>query len=69
VSIYSPDKSYAVFSEQYWKSDSVDNRDCGFHYNKKEPLFSQIQKLNNLVPKNSLYTGSGSENSEYNNFI
>ena len=66
VSIYSPDKPYKVYEEEYRKSDKRDEVWIDIDYN--ESIFNNIQNLYNLTPKCSLYTWSKSENSRYNNF-
>ena len=67
LAMFSSDKPYKVYEQDYWKSDKWDPTSYGRDYNFLEPFFRQFKKLlievphPNLVQKNNV-------NSEYTNY-
>lgn len=66
VSLYSPNKPYKVFDQEYWWSDKWEAMDFGQDYDFSRPFFEQFKELYDRVPKLNIIN-SGSENSEYTN--
>ncbi|MFK7780439.1 MAG: hypothetical protein QM490_04890 [Candidatus Gracilibacteria bacterium] len=68
ISMYSPDKSYKVYTHDEWFSDKWDAMDYGVNFDFSKSFFEQINKLIFEVPLLGL-TNSESENSSFNNYI
>lgn len=64
VSIYSPDKPYKVYHQDYWWSDKWDPMEYGREFDFTRSAFDQFSKLLQAVPRPSLIN-TNSENSEY----
>ncbi|MDD5770253.1 MAG: hypothetical protein PHE25_04735, partial [Candidatus Gracilibacteria bacterium] len=67
ISIYSPDKKYKVYDQNYWWSDNWNALDYGKVFDFSKSFFEQFGELMREVPKISLIT-MNQENSEYSNF-
>ncbi len=68
VSIYSPDKSYKVYHQDYWWSDRWNALDYWKDFDFSRNFFEQYAKLQWEVPRMSLFN-KNTQNSEYNNYI
>jgi len=68
ISIYSPDKKYKVYSQDFWWSDKWDAMNYWKEFNFNENFFEQFNKLINEVPKISTFI-IWSENCSYNNIL
>jgi hypothetical protein len=66
VSIYSPDKEYKVYSQDFWWSDKWSALDYGRDFDFEKPFFEQIDKMMKEVPRSSVINGLN-ENSYYCN--
>ncbi len=66
ISIYSPDKDFAVYSPEVWWGDDWDARDYGMDYDFNRPFFEQFAELVQKVPRLALMNVNG-ENSDYCN--
>ncbi|MBU0648458.1 hypothetical protein KJ855_04745, partial [Patescibacteria group bacterium] len=66
VSLYSPNKPFAVCDQQYWWSDKWNPMDYGREFDFNRPFFDQFKELYDAVPKANIMN-SNSENSEYTN--
>lgn len=66
ISIYSPDKPYTVYHQDYWWSDAWDPIDYGREFDFSRSAFEQFWELMKEVPRISLLNGY-SDNSEYCN--
>ena len=66
ISIYSPDKSFIVYSQEAWWSDSWDSRVYGRDFDFSRSFFDQFYELRKAVPRLALMNVR-SENSEYCN--
>ena len=66
ISLYSPDKDFTVYSQDYWWSDKWDARDYGRDYDFSRPFFEQFKDLQKVAPRLSLLN-TKAENSEYCN--
>ncbi len=66
ISMYSPNKPYAVWCHDCWFSDGWDGRDLGIEYDPAKPFLNQFAELWNKVPKVGLMH-ERSVNSEYVN--
>ena len=69
LSIYSPDKSYRVYSNHEWWSDKWDPLSYGQDYNPNESFFSQFSKLLKKVPRLNLYVDNLCEKCDFSNQI
>jgi hypothetical protein len=67
VSIYSPDKPYTVYHQDYWWSDAWDPLSYGKEFDFSRSAFEQFGELMQVVPRPSLLN-SHTENSEYVNY-
>ena len=69
VSIYSPDKPYTVYHQDYWWSDAWDPMGYEREFDFTRPFFEQFADLMGMVPRISLINDNGriSENCEYCN--
>ena len=65
VSIYSPDKPFKVFHQDYWWSDSWDPMSYGREFDFSRSFFEQFGKLMEKIPHLALTAAFDSENSEY----
>ena len=66
VSIYSPDKSYTVYHQDYWWSDAWDPLTYGRAFDFTRSAMEQMEEMMREVPRISVLNGYG-ENSEYCN--
>ena len=66
ISIYSPDKPFTIYDQEYWWGDEWDPRDFEREYDFSRPFFEQFRELQLRVPRVSLFT-LNAENSEYTN--
>ncbi len=64
VSVYSPDKPYKIFSQEYWFSDNWDPIDYGQTFDFTRSFFEQYYELSKDAPRANMVTVSN-ENSEY----
>ena len=64
VSMYSPDKPYPVYDQEYWWGDSWDPLSYGQDFDFNKPFFEQFKELQSKVPRLSMYNYN-SENSYY----
>ncbi|MDC0358435.1 hypothetical protein OAO01_06430 [Oligoflexia bacterium] len=70
LSIYSPDKPFPVYENDYWWSDKWDAGDYGRAFDFTKPFFEQFYALQSVVPHCSLAVIKPSiENSEYCNQV
>ena len=67
ISVYSPEKPFKVYDQDYWWSDKWDPLDFGRDFDFKKSFFDQFKDLQHAVPRISLIN-KGSENSVYNNW-
>ena len=67
ISIYSPDKPYTVYHQDYWWSDAWDPMTYGREFDLSRSAFEQFNELMREVPRPSLLNAS-CENSEYTNY-
>lgn len=67
VSIYSPDKPYTVYHQEYWWSDAWDPMSYGKEFDFGRGVFEQMRELMGEVPRPSLLN-TNIENSEYVNY-
>ena len=67
ISMYSPDKKYRVYKQDFWWSDTWDALDYGKNFDFEKNFFEQIGALIKVVPKLSLST-EALENSPYVNY-
>ncbi len=65
ISIYSPDKPYTVYHQDYWWSDAWNPLDYGREFDFSRGAMEQFGELMSEVPKNNLTGAFDSENSEY----
>ena len=65
VSIYSADKPYTVYHQDYWWSDAWDPLDYGRVFDFSRSFFEQFGKLMEKIPHLALTAAFDSENSEY----
>ena len=64
--MYSPDKPYKVYNQDFWLSDKWDAIDYWISFNFNKSFFEQLKNLDNNVPKMSL-SNLLIDNSEYVN--
>jgi len=69
ISIFSPDKLHTVFDQDYRWSDNWDQMKYWQEINFEESFFSQYEKLVIKMPKRALVRWTGSENSDYANWV
>ncbi|EKE27930.1 MAG: hypothetical protein ACD_3C00125G0004 [uncultured bacterium (gcode 4)] len=69
ISIYSPDKSYAVYENSAWWSDRWNPFDYGRDFDFNKSFFEQFDSLMRAVPKSALNAWNDNINSDYNNYI
>lgn len=67
ISIYSPDKPYTVYHQDYWWSDKWDPMSYGKDFDFSRGAFEQFGEMMNMIPRPSLLNTS-LENSEYVNY-
>jgi hypothetical protein len=67
VSIYSPDKPFIVYHQDYWWSDKWDPMSYGREVNMEMSMMEQFGEIMREVPKPSLLNAN-LENSEYVNY-
>ena len=68
ISIYSPDKSYTVYHQDYWWSDAWDPLKYGREFDVTKSFFDQWKDYSDLIPRQALIA-KDCENSEYVNFV
>jgi hypothetical protein len=68
VSIFSPDKPYIIYSQDYWWSDKWDPIDYGREFDFRYSAFEQYSELIWKVPMQSNY-GFQNENCDYTNYL
>jgi len=69
ISIYSPDKPFKVFNQEFWWSNKWDTMDYWMDYNFSKTFFEQYKTLTDNVPKVSLISDYiNNENSAYTNY-
>lgn len=66
LSIYSPDKDFAVYEQKYWWSDDWDPMSYGREYDFSKPFFQQWKELHDVFPLQNL-SNSKAVNSDYCN--
>lgn len=64
VSIYSPDKPYKIYQQDYWFSDKWDSLKYGRDFDLSRGFFEQFKELQLDVPRANMMTMQN-ENSEY----
>ena len=69
ISIYSPDKDYIVYDQDFWWSENWELEMNREDFNFWESFFSQFYTLSKKVPKRALVKWTGSENCAYTNCI
>lgn len=67
LSIYSPDKPYAVYEHREWYSDKWDPLSYGKAFDFSRPFFEQMDALLHAVPMRSVNLQAENENCEYTN--
>lgn len=55
ISVYSPDKSYKVYHQDYWWSDKWDAMDYGNDFDFNKSFFEQFEDLIKNVPSIALW--------------
>ncbi len=68
ISIYSPDKPYKVYNQDFWWSDNWDAMDYGIDFDFKRWFFEQFEELMKIVPKIDKLK-INTQNCDYNNII
>ncbi len=69
ISIYSPDKPYTVYHQDYWWSDKWNPMEYGKEFDFTRGAMEQFQKLFDTIPMPSLVADTSlNVNSEYVNF-
>lgn len=68
ISIYSPDKPFKVYHQDYWWSDAWDPMDYGRDFDFGKGFFGQFAKLSHQIPKPALYIDGSMERSSYCNY-
>ncbi len=68
ISIYSPDKPYTVYHQDYWWSDAWDAMKYGREFDFSRSAMEQMEKLIREVPRMALVEFNN-ENSSYSNFV
>ena len=68
VSIYSPDKPYKVYHQDYWWSDAWDPMSYGRAFDFTRSAMEQMGELMRMVPNQSI-GWVNNENSEYTNYL
>jgi hypothetical protein len=66
ISIYSPDKNYTVYNQDFWWSDSWEALSYWREFDFSKSFFTQFNELNNKVPKLAIIWANN-ENSSYCN--
>lgn len=66
ISMYSPDKPFKVFDQEYFWGDTWDPRNYGRNFDFERPFFEQFRELQVATPRLSLFNYQ-SENSYYTN--
>ncbi len=66
ISMYSPDKPYKVYNQDFWWSDWWEALDYGRDFDFSKTFFEQFGKLIREVPRMSVF-GKNNENSFYTN--
>ncbi|MDD5770497.1 MAG: hypothetical protein PHE25_06005 [Candidatus Gracilibacteria bacterium] len=66
ISIYSPDKLYKVYEQNYWWSDNWNPLDYGINFDFNKSFFKQFEELIKEVPRCAL-EASDNENSNFTN--
>lgn len=66
ISMYSPDKPFPVYMQEYFWSDKWDPLDYGMDFDFNRPFFDQMKELQNKTPRLSIWNYNG-ENASYCN--
>ena len=66
VSIYSPDKPYTIYHQDYWWSDKWNPMDYGREFDFGRGFFEQFEELKSSFPRCAILNGYN-ENAEYTN--
>jgi len=66
ISMYSPDKSYKIYDQKFWRSDSWDPMSYGQDFDLSKTFTEQFMNLLKKVPQVALI-GNNNENSAYSN--
>lgn len=66
ISMYSPDKPFPVYDQEYWWGDTWDPLSYGRDFDFNRGFFEQFFELQNVVPRVSLFNWQ-SQNSYYTN--
>jgi hypothetical protein len=69
VSMYHADTKAPVYASMEWKSDAHDPRIYGRDFDFSRPFFAQFSQLVEVVPRLSLFSKRGNENSAYTNYM
>ncbi len=67
ISMYSPDKPYKVYNQDFWWTDNWNPMDYSMDFDFSKSFFEQFKILKNKTPAFSLFTWWMMENSEYTN--
>lgn len=65
ISLYSADKPYTVYKENYWWSDKWDVMDYGRDYDFSKSFFEQFGELLHEVPRRGMHQDGTHEGSDY----
>jgi hypothetical protein len=68
ISLYSPDKPYKVYKEEYIWSDEFDPLKYGRDYDLKKDFFEQFHRLRMDVPRGAMQHDGTDENCEYSTY-
>lgn len=68
LSMYSTEKPFQVYDQEYWWSDNWDPMQYGRDYDFNRPFFEQYKELMDKVPRRNLFTAyKHDENCDYTN--
>ncbi len=68
ISLYSPDKPYAVYSEAAWSGDAWDPMTYATDFDFSRSFFEQFDALLHRVPRRGMHQDGLAENSDYTAF-
>lgn len=68
VSIYSPDKPYTIYDQEYWWSDAWDPMSYGREFDFERSTMEQYRELFKKIPHLGILSFA-TENAEYNNHV
>ncbi len=69
ISMFSPDKKFRVYQQDFWWSDSWELTDSWQDFDFSSNFFSQFHRLLESVPKRALLKWTGTENCDYTNLL